>query len=225
MKIGINLVGVSYNDGVGRYRNYQDSLDNFYTHIVNPLRNQGHEIEFFLYTYDNSKSFNVEESYQPNVCSFIEPDKNGLGGGDKLSNGLKVMADTYIKSLGQIMDIDTYHDCDVIISTRFDINFFRNPLDEFDYDFDKCTFLWKEPAYEHLPLANDTFIVLPRKMVSDLAMAIVTESSNPPEGISIGLHNIYRTMCDQVGKDNVTFALDEFVTGPENTLYKLERNE
>ncbi len=30
MKIGINLVGVSYNDGtIGRYRNYEDALEGF----------------------------------------------------------------------------------------------------------------------------------------------------------------------------------------------------
>jgi hypothetical protein len=53
MKIGINLVGVSYNDGnVGRYRNYEDALEGFMNNIVNPLKEEGHEISFYLFTYD-----------------------------------------------------------------------------------------------------------------------------------------------------------------------------
>ena len=56
MRIGINLVGVSYNDGsIGRYRNYEDALDGFMTNIVNPLKEEGHDIFFYLFTYDSVK--------------------------------------------------------------------------------------------------------------------------------------------------------------------------
>ena len=46
MKIGINLVGVSYNDGTaGRYRNYEDAVDGFMKNVVNPLKEEGHEVQ------------------------------------------------------------------------------------------------------------------------------------------------------------------------------------
>ena len=49
MKIGINLVGVSYNDGtIGRYRNFEDALDGFMSNIINPLKEEGHEIYFYI---------------------------------------------------------------------------------------------------------------------------------------------------------------------------------
>ena len=52
MKIGINLVGVSYNDGgVGRYRNYEDAIDGFMSNVVTPLKEEGHEISFYLLKY------------------------------------------------------------------------------------------------------------------------------------------------------------------------------
>ena len=45
MKIGINLVGVSYNDGMfGRYRNYEDAVGGFFANVVTPLRDEGHDI-------------------------------------------------------------------------------------------------------------------------------------------------------------------------------------
>ena len=48
MKIGINLVGVSYNNAVegGRLRDYENSIQNFYKNIVNPLREDGMMLSF-----------------------------------------------------------------------------------------------------------------------------------------------------------------------------------
>ena len=50
MKIGINLVGISYNDGSNgsRYRNYEESVSSFFRYIVNPLLEKGHDIKFYL---------------------------------------------------------------------------------------------------------------------------------------------------------------------------------
>ena len=50
MKIGINLVGVSYNNAVegGRLRDYENSIQNFYKNVVNPLRKDGHDVKFYL---------------------------------------------------------------------------------------------------------------------------------------------------------------------------------
>ena len=60
MKIGINLVGVSYNDGkIGRYRNYEDAIGGFMSNVVNPLKEEGHEIFFYLFTYDSSKKEDI----------------------------------------------------------------------------------------------------------------------------------------------------------------------
>ena len=60
MKIGINLVGVSYNDGTfGRYRNYEDAIGGFMHNIVNPLKEDGHDIFFYLFTYDSIERDNI----------------------------------------------------------------------------------------------------------------------------------------------------------------------
>ena len=64
MKIGINLVGVSYNNGsLGRYRNYEDALEGFMNNIVNPLKEEGHEIHFYLFTYDSTKKEDIIKTY------------------------------------------------------------------------------------------------------------------------------------------------------------------
>jgi len=57
MKIGINLVGVSYNNAItgGRLRNYEDAIENFHTYIVEPFREKGYNVQFYLYSYENEK--------------------------------------------------------------------------------------------------------------------------------------------------------------------------
>jgi hypothetical protein len=223
MKIGINLVGVSYNDGSsgGRYRNYQDSADNFFYNIVEPLKNQGHEISFYLFSYENEKQKEIEETYLPcKKSTFLDTAYNTLSSGDKI-NGIKIMSLVYINSLQELLS----EHLDLVISTRFDIDFLKNPFTEFDYDFQKFNFLSIEPEYTSLPIVNDTFMVFPHSMVSNLINAIYQMETQPPFGINIAMHNLYIPMADQVGKDNIKIVCDNMYLSKEQILYRLTRHE
>jgi len=223
MKIGINLVGVSYNDGtIGRYRNYKDAVDGFMSNIINPLKEEGHTIQYYIFSYDNIKKNDIIEQYQPVVKSeFIHPTYNTLGGGDRLPNGMKAISSAYISSLKQLKN----EDLDLIISTRFDINFFKNPLKQYPYDFNKFNFLWREPVLHHLPLVNDTFVVFPYSMLNDVIESINDMECNPYNGINIAMHNWYQPLINRVGIDNVQWVCDDFVNAIDNNLYKLMRHE
>jgi len=139
-----------------------------------------------------------------------------------------MMSIAYINSLTQLLN----EKLDIIISTRFDICFFKNPFKEYKYNFSKCNFLWREPEYKELPIINDTFIVFPHHMTQNLINSIINMESNPPFGVNIGLHNIYLPMIEQVGKENVMWVDDRFIgvendsrTKYTNELYKLMRHE
>lgn len=223
MKIGINLVGVSYNDGTngGRYRNYKDSIDNFFLNIVNPLKNYGHEISFYLYSYENVKQEEIISAYYPcKKNTFLNSEYNKLGGGDRI-DGIKIMSSVYINSLQELLK----EDLDLIISTRYDIDFLKNPFEEFEYDFTKFNFLSIEPEYTHLPIVNDTFMVFPKSMTYNLINAIVEMELNPPHGINIGMHNLYLPMCDQIGEENIKIVCDNMNLSKEETLYRLRRHD
>ena len=100
MKIGINLVGVSYNNAIegGRLRNYEDAIENFYKYIVEPFRKDGHEVSFYLYSYENEKQDKIVNDYNPCIKSqFVKQDYNKLGGGDKVSEGLYTSASEVIR--------------------------------------------------------------------------------------------------------------------------------
>lgn len=221
MKIGINLVGVSYNDGtIGRYRNYEDALDGFMTNVVNPLKEEGHEIKFYLFTYDSPKKEDIIKTYNPEKYTFLDPNYNKFGGGDKLENQMKIISITYINSLNELLD----EDLDLVISTRFDISFNINPFDKFYFEFNKFNFLFREPEYVELPIVSDTFYVFPHNMTEDLINGIIEMESNPPHGVNIAMHNMYLPMCNQIGKDNVKWVCDEFYSSLENPFYKLTRH-
>ena len=221
MKIGVNLVGVSYNDGYGRYRNYEDAINGFKSNVINPLIEEGHEIKYYIYSYDNKKRTDIINSYTPlQKYTFTHPTYNTMGGGDKLPNGLKAISSTYINSLEQLKD----EDLDLVISTRFDINFFKNPFKQYPYDFNKFNFLWREPEYTHLPIVNDTFVVFPYSMLDNVINSINQMETNPPYGVNVAMHNWYLPMVNEVGKENVQWVCDEFVNAINNDLYKLMRH-
>jgi len=222
MKIGINLVGVSYNDGtIGRYRNYEDALEGFINNIVNPLKEEGHEIHFYLFTYDSTKKEDIIKTYNSTKSTFLDPNYNKLGGGDKLENGMKTISTTYINSLYELKN----EELDLIISTRFDISFNFNPFEKYNFEFNKFNFLFREPEFTHLPIVSDTFYVFPHSMISNLIDAIIKMESNPHDGVGIAMHNMYLPMCDEVGKENVKWVCDEFYRSDINPIYKLTRHE
>ena len=228
MKIGINLNGVSYHDGSSyRKRNYSDSIKNLREKVITPLIKKGHEIKTYLYSYDSIKTENVIEDYKPTKYTFLPEDSNfnKATSGDLLSNGFRMMTLTTINSLHQLIG----EDLDIIISTRFDINFKQNPFELYEYDFTKCSFLWREPEFTHLPIVNDTFIVFPYNMLNEVIESFIEQETNPPEGINPGNHNLYIPMLNRVGKENVVWVDEEFgFKGPkgiDNKLYKLERTE
>jgi hypothetical protein len=180
------------------------------------------EIQFYIHSYDNSKKNHILKAYQPvKKYKFIEPTYNSAGGGDILPNGFKALSSGYMSSLVQMLE----EDLDLIISTRFDINFLKNPFKEYDYDFTKFNFLWREPDLPHIPLVNDTFVVFPYSMLNSVFESIKQMELNPPHDVNIAMHNWYLTMVDQVGEENVQWVCDDFVNTITNKLYKLMRDE
>lgn len=222
MKIGINLVGVSYNDGsVGRYRNYEDALEGFMNNVVNPLKVDGHDIFFYLFTYDSPKKEDIIKTYNPKKYTFLDPNYNKFGGGDVLENTMKIISITYINSLNELIN----EDLDLVISTRFDISFNINPLKELNYELDKFNFLFREPVFKTIPLVSDTFYVFPHSMTEKFIEAIIEMETNPEQGVNIAMHNMLRPIQNKVGEENVKYVCDEYYSSLENPFYKLTRHE
>ena len=72
MKIAICISGVSYNnDGINRYRNYEDAVDSFNENVIDYLTKEGHDVFTFLYTYQTIKTNDILEAYNSLIpCSY-----------------------------------------------------------------------------------------------------------------------------------------------------------
>ena len=105
MKIGINLNGVSYHDGSSyRKRIYTDSIDNLMKNVVNPLKEKGHEVSFYVFTYDTEKSEDVERDYNPVKSTYVSESYkfNQATSGDRLSNGWRMMTYQLTHALAEL---------------------------------------------------------------------------------------------------------------------------
>jgi hypothetical protein len=216
MRIGINLVGVSYNDGtIGRYRNYEDALDKFEEHITNPLKSEN-EVNYYLASYNSDKVRDIVQTYKPKKYTFHASILNHYGGGDK-DNGIKLMTQIYIESLQNLQT----ENIDFIISTRFDIAFNETPT----IDFNKFNFLFKEPVHTELPLMSDCFYAFPKSMLNDVINAITEMETNPFNGVNIGMHNLYRPLEQSIGKEKINVVYDDFMSSADNRIFTLTRKE
>lgn len=225
MKIAINLVGVSYTE-LGRTRKYTDSYDSFIEHIVNPLKEQGHDISFYLSTYDSDKKDDIIKTYNPVKSTFLDRNFALLGGGDVVDvegKPMLIMVYTYLNSLLQIKEDNP--DIDIIISTRFDMLWKQNPFENFNFDFNKFNFLFRDHIYTENPLACDTFYVFPYNMIDDLISAIVELNDNPYNGVKIGLLNLHHPLKQLIGNENINIVCDDFLRSDYNPIYDLKRKD
>ena len=215
MKIGISLAGVHYEDGsIYRYRNYEDSVNEFFQYVVEPLRDMGHEVVFYIYSYITPKMEDVKARFQPIIkAEFIDEKTQELIPGTTVQN----------TNIIQCFNIMLGEDLDVIIRARFDQKFNRNIFEEYDWEFDKFNFLWREPEIHDLPLVNDTFFTFPASMLKDVRDSMLDVELRPYRGIRIALHNMYWTVANRVGVDNVLILDERYVTAQMNDLYTLTR--
>lgn len=217
MKIGINLSGVYYDDGSKyRYRNYEESINEFNQYIVEPLKKQGHDVVFYIYSYNTSKVNNIKKSFQPLIKSKFIDEHNQI-----LIPGTSVQNTNLICGLRDMLG----EKIDVIIRARFDQKFMMNPFEVYDWDFNKFNFLWREPEMHDLPLVNDTFFIFPSNMLTDVIDSLLECELNPYKNIKVALHNLYWPIVNRVGIENVKILDDRFVTKEMNELYTLTRHE
>jgi len=217
LKIGISIAGVHWEDGSKyRYRNYEDAVNEFNTNIIQSLIDLGHEPYVFLYTYSTPKINQLLNAYTHFTDAVIVDENNQW-----IPSGQSVQAVNIIRGLDTLKGLNL----DFIIRARFDQKFLLNPFKEYNWDWNKANFLWREPAHHDLPLLNDTFFGWPAKWTEQIQHTIEDSELRPYNGIRIALHNLYRPLAEKIGEENIKLLDDRYVTKEWNKLYKLTRHE
>ncbi len=204
MKIGINLVGITYGDS--RERNWQNTKDSIMDKIISCWGNN--EIKTYLTTYDNPTIDSLISFYKPTKLTLIP-----YQGSDQRT--------TYIKSLEELNE----EDLDVIISTRFDIDFTKK-LSEHNINFDKFNFFFREANgwWERHMFTNDALFIFNKRFLKDFIDSIVEFDRNPyrPPNHK-DLHPTYRYLIPKIGIENSNFILNSQHLTHRNPHYKLIR--
>lgn len=204
MKIGINLVGI-YKGGNKNFNNATESI------LKNIINCWDEKPKIYITTYHSDEDDELIQFYKPEKYQFLNFENSNQRG-------------TYIKSLEQLKN----EDLDFIISTRFDINFFKK-LSNFNIDFNKSNFLFKEgdQGYE---FTSDVLFCFPMKhlipFIKNLDLIFKTHSSKRRRNPSFNqhMHNMYSFLYKDIGKENINFMIDGEYHTQSNGFFELKRN-
>lgn len=131
MRIAICLRGISFLEnyyhkyGIPPYTiDYRDTCDSFLNNVLHPLKNQGHEVDVYLYTYHHSHESHMESIYQPirSIYKDYQPIPLGIA---QTQIGEPMLIDHHLNCIEMIQDKEYDH----VIITRFDLYFYQNILD------------------------------------------------------------------------------------------------
>lgn len=204
MKIGINLVGITY--GGVRNRDWKNTKDNLMSNVINCWVDN--DVKIYITTYDNPTLDELREFYQPSKLTLLQ-----FEGSDQRT--------TYIKSLKELVN----EDLDLIISTRFDIEF-NKPISEYEIDFEKVNFFFKEANgwWERHKFTNDALFILNKKYLNEFIDSVVEFDMNPYRPANHkDLHPTYRYIVEKIGEENTHFILKSQHLTHRNPHYKLIR--
>ena len=143
MHIAVCLRGISYLQnyyhkyGLPPYTiDFRDTSDSILKNIIDPLRNQGHEVDVYLYTYHSAYEHELEITYQPvkTIYKDYQPIPLRIA---QTQIGEPMLVDHHIDCIDMIQDKKYDH----VIITRFDLYFYKNILEvgidwnTFNYSF------------------------------------------------------------------------------------------
>jgi hypothetical protein len=198
MNIGINLAGISSGK---RSRNWNNTSQSIKDNIIDCW--DSHTVNTYVTTYDHSTIPQLLEYYKPKKYNIL----NIEGSDQRL---------TYKSSLEMLQD----QDLDFIISTRFDIEFFKS-ASSIGMDFNKFNILFPE-IYENSTFVCDTFFSLPKKYLHPFIESVQYMYDNPARANCTDMHAISTVISDKID-GNIHIVSNEPELSNTNSFYTLHR--
>ena len=203
MKIGLNLVGKSYVPN--ERRDWTVSIDNIKKSIIDVYTPE-HSVSVYMCTYETETTNQLIEQYKPVKTTLLD-----------VSNSEQRL--TYIKSLKELLN----EDVDIIISTRFDI-FFYKPFSELNIDFTKVNFLFREKGWwDSHKFTTDNIFIIPKQFLPQFIESIQDAYDKPVRGCS-DLHPVYSFLLPKIGEENIHIISNEHYLSNTNAYYTLTRH-
>lgn len=202
MKIGINLVGISYLENSVDWRY---SKDNIISNVINCWEND--EVVTSVTTYSSITTNELLDFYKPMKYCLLKYESSD----QRL---------TYVHSLTNWINSDV----DMIVSTRYDIHFY-NKISNYGIDLEKMNFLFRERGWwdGHL-FVTDNLFIFPKKYLPWVIDSLYEMITVPYRANCSDLHAMYRNMSSRVGQENLNILFEEHELSNTNSQYKLIRN-
>lgn len=203
MKIGVNLVGISHKEPSVNWINTKYKIAKNFINCW-----QGHDVFVYNTTYGNPTI--------PELINFYKPKKYTI-----LSYHNSDQRLTYLFSLLQLLN----EDIDLIVSSRFDIDFFRE-LTTYPIKLDKFNFLFKEENHwDSHQFVTDNLFIFPKKFLIHAIETVRKLYFEPYRDCCSDLHPMYRIIKEFIGDDNISFLSPNCENSASNSHYKLNRND
>jgi hypothetical protein len=199
LNIGINIVGISSGR---RSRNWINTSNSIKENIIDCW--EGHAVSTYITTYEHSTVTQLLDYYKPKKHLIIS-----LEDSDQRL--------TYKKSLEMLQD----EELDFIISTRFDIGFFK-PVSLISMDFNKFNFLFPE-NYEIKEFVCDTFFAFPKQHLSPFIESVQYMYDVPHRINCTDLHAACMVIRDKI-ENRIHMISNEPQYSNTNSFYTLHRD-
>ena len=222
MKLALILRGISYEENFkhvfmkrNKIVNYKYMIDNFKKHIVLPLSNI-FDIDIFLITYDNEKSIDVINDYNPKDYILIKDTDDWYSQNSIVKYSAGTLLQYFSSSQQAILDrVEKYEqknnfEYDQILITRFDL-FFIKDITNYILDFEKFNLV----CYGEGSLNNstyDNFYLFNRKYLNPYKKCL-----NIIFRENVSSHYIYNLLHKEIGEENISFL---FKDGIINEIHK-----
>ena len=140
LRILIIVRGISHDSSYRESANdFTRTYHNFFSHMVEPWREQGHTVDVAISTYNSERLDQVKEVYSPVFAEVSEK---------RYEERTKVHAVT--AGLQAAVDAGGSSRWDFVAITRFDLEM-RQPITAFAVDFRKINFPWRETNWRDVP--------------------------------------------------------------------------
>lgn len=141
MRIAICFRGISYLEHYDRNQDgtmpvfsvdFRDTLENIQANVLQPYKEQGHQVDVFLGTYHSPLEKELVEAYQPVATYFKEAYQHWRGAGWVFVNHFHIQ----LVELVEQYEREHSFQYDLIIMTRFDL-WFLAPLTDYGIHLNK----------------------------------------------------------------------------------------
>lgn len=207
MKIAFCLFGVSY--GV-KNRDFRHCWPNINSMLIEPFRDQGHEIEIYTSTYkfENDKIRN-------DFFTLINPSYNFFSNFEG-SDGF-----TAKYALFNLLEKS---DCDIVIVIRFDAHWSKKIAFE-NIDFTKFNFLFPEKGwYKSHQFTCDNFYIWPNNMTTIVKKAML-ETYRFPRPQYVDTHGLMTKLKNYLSDQQINMISVIEQLSDINMFYTVCRNE